>query len=606
MDARPDTSSNTASNGAAPTGGSRDQAVFAERLRVLNSNGPPIMLVNMTIAFVTWGLNRGTTPPWLTDTWLLAMTVMVGVRLHLYRQIAQRIDAPYQDLVWLARRLVGGSMTAGVLWGSTAMLFFHQTPLENQFFAVVVLIGMGAGAVASLTLYMPVFYGFLIPALLPLVLVCLWHSGPVYLALAFSTLVYATALCYFGGNFSRALVASMALRYENLDLVEELRAQKLQSDEASAAKSRFLAAASHDLRQPVHALSLFNSALQRRLLDADTAHIAGQVGAAVEALDRMFDALLDISRLESGGLEVRRQAIELAPLVTELLSELQPMADDKGLTLEAQDVEHWLYSDPALLERILRNLLSNAVRYTYRGGVQLRCRDEQGSVRIEVVDTGIGIAADDIEEIFQEFRQVGNAPRDRAKGLGLGLTIVDRSAKLLGTPVEVTSEPGRGSVFSVLVPRAQAASGREATLRASDDSKHHTVLPAMDVLVLDDEVNILQGMRVLLSDWGCVPTCCATYEVAMTALRDGLRPRAIIADFRLRGASTGYDLIRDARELLGAGLPSVLVTGDVGAQRLREAEAAGIPILRKPVPPAKLLSFLRSAARTAQALSAVS
>lgn len=606
MDARLVTSPNLASGGAPSTVDAREQAVFAERLRVLNSNGPPIMLVNMTIALVTWWLNRGTTPSWLTDAWLLGMTLMVGVRLQLYWHIAKAIDAPYQDLIWLARRLVAGSAAAGVLWGSTAMLFFHHTPLENQFFAVVVLIGMGAGAVASLTLYMPVFYGFLIPALLPLLLVCLWHGGPVYLALAFSTLVYAIALCYFGGNFSRALVASMALRYENLDLVEELRTQKQQSDEASAAKSRFLAAASHDLRQPVHALALFNSALQRRLLDADTAHIAGQVGAAVEALDRMFDALLDISRLESGGLEVRQQAIDLAPLVTELLSELQPMADDKGLTLEAQNVEQWVYSDPALLERILRNLLTNAVRYTNRGGVQLRCRDEQGSVRIEVADTGIGIAADDIEEIFQEFRQVGNAPRDRAKGLGLGLTIVDRSAKLLGTPVEVSSEPNRGSVFSVLVPRAPMPSGREVALRASVDARHHTVLPAMDVLVLDDEVNILQGMRVLLSDWGCVPTCCATYEAAMATLRDGLQPCAIIADFRLRGASTGYDLIRDARALLGAGLPSVLVTGDIGAQRLREAEAAGIPILRKPVPPAKLLSFLRSAARTAQALSAVS
>ncbi len=171
---------------------------------------------------------------------------------------------------------------------------------------------------------------------------------------------------------------------------------------------------------------------------------------------------------------------------------------------------------------------------------------------------------------------------------------------------KVSSEPNRGSVFSVLVPRAPMPSGREVALRASVDARHHTVLPAMDVLVLDDEVNILQGMRVLLSDWGCVPTCCATYEAAMATLRDGLQPCAIIADFRLRGASTGYDLIRDARALLGAGLPSVLVTGDIGAQRLREAEAAGIPILRKPVPPAKLLSFLRSAARTAQALSAVS
>jgi signal transduction histidine kinase len=301
---------------------------------------------------------------------MIAMGVMVGVRLFALRREPVDVAPSAAALRRSARRFVLGSLWAGLLWGATAVLFYWHGALEQQFLLVVALTGMGAGAVTSLIMYMPAFYAYVLPSLLPLAVVSLLLGDLPHAALGIATLVYAFALGYFGRNFSAALVESLALRYENLDLVEELRAQKRQADEANAAKSRFLAAASHDLRQPVHALALFSTTLAARRLEPGTRHLVSQIGAAVESLERMFDALLDISRLDAGVLRVRMEAFDLGTLVAELRAEFTPLAATKGLAFDAMEGACWVHADTALVERILRNLLSNAVRYTDSGTVR--------------------------------------------------------------------------------------------------------------------------------------------------------------------------------------------------------------------------------------------
>ena len=572
----------------------RERAVLAERLRILGRNNPPILFVHLVLAGIMWVANRPAASPWLSDAWLLAMGVMVAARLALHRR------APAATAVELRRQARGfvlGSGAAGVLWGSTALLYFWQGALEQQFLLVVALTGMGAGAVTSLIMYMPAFYAYLLPSLMPLAGVSLFYGDMPHAALGIATLVYALALGYFGRNFSRALVESLMLRYENLDLVGELRAQKQQADEANAAKSRFLAAASHDLRQPVHALALFNGTLQTRAVDDQTAHVVAQMGAAVETLERMFDGLLDISRLDAGVLEVRAEACDLAAISAELVAEFTPLAAEKGLVMSAQDMQGWVWADRALLERILRNLLTNAVRYTDSGTVCLRCREAASMLRIEVADSGPGIAAADQTAIFQEFHQLEDTRSHRRQGLGLGLAIVARAARLLGTRTEVHSSPGMGSVFSIALPRTQpvrrADTGRETAPVApvGDD------LDRLEVLVVDDNAGILKGMQTLLGDWHCAPTCCESHAAVLALLDEGYRPQAVIADFRLAGEHTGYDTILAVRAALGQPVPAIIITGDIVSARLREAQADGIPVLHKPAAPAKLRSFLRSARR---------
>ncbi len=578
--------------------GDRERAVLAERLRILGRNNPPILFVHLVLAGIMWVANRPAALPWLSDAWLLAMGLMVAARLALHRREPAATAAALRRQ---ARTFVMGSGAAGLLWGSTALLYFWPGALEQQFLLVVALTGMGAGAVTSLIMYMPAFYAYLLPSLLPLAGVSLVYGDTPHAALGIATLVYALALGYFGRNFSRALVESLMLRYENLDLVGELRAQKQQADEANAAKSRFLAAASHDLRQPVHALALFNGTLQTRPVDDETAHVVAQMGAAVETLERMFDGLLDISRLDAGVLEVRPEACDLAVIGNELVSEFTPLAAEKGLVISARDMRGWVWADRALLERIVRNLLANAVRYTDAGTVSLRCRESASMLRIEVADTGPGIAAADQAAIFQEFHQLADTRSDRRQGLGLGLAIVARAARLLGTRTEVRSTRGVGSVFAITLPRARRVPRVAAAREALPGAPIGDDIERLEVLVVDDNPGILKGMQTLLGDWRCVPTCCESHAAVLAVLAEGYRPQAVIADFRLPGEHTGYDTILAVRAALEQQVPAIIITGDIVSERLREAEAGGIPVLHKPAAPAKLRSFLRSARRAGAA-----
>ncbi|MEQ8663447.1 MAG: hybrid sensor histidine kinase/response regulator, partial [Gammaproteobacteria bacterium] len=349
----------------------------------------------------------------------------------------------------------------------------------------------------------------------------------------------------------------------------------------------------------LHALALFNTTLAARQLEPETRHVVAQIGAAVDTLERMFDALLDISRLEAGVMQVRIEAFDLGALIDDLRGEFTPLAAARGLVFEAPPTQCWVSADGALLERILRNLLSNAVRYSDTGTVALRTIENDAEVRIEVADRGRGIAAADQVAIFEEFHQLAAPPGGHREGLGLGLTIVKRAAQLLGSRIELRSAVGTGSVFALRLPRAAPAPPAAGLNDSGARMLASPVLDLLTVLVLDDDPGILRGMRTLLQDWQCEPLCCASHAEVLAVLATGARPRAIVADFRLGGEHTGVDAIRAVRAALGAEVPAIIVTGDIVAAELRRAEAAGIPILHKPVAPARLRSFLRAVARNA-------
>lgn len=371
---------------------------------------------------------------------------------------------------------------------------------------------------------------------------------------------------------------------------DALVAAKEEAERANRAKSQFLAAASHDLRQPVQSLYFFHEVLADQLKHHPGGVVVASMRRALDALKGLLDGLLDISRLHAGMVEVETAAVPVAALLGRLEAEYAPRAEAQGIGLRFVATTAWVRSDPAQLERILRNLLDNALKYTPGGGrVLVGCRRSGADLLVQVVDTGPGIPAEQQQAIFEEFVQLGNPERDRAKGLGLGLAIVRHLGRLLGHEITVRSRVGHGTIFSVSVPlaRPRRQEGRPAVAEEPP--------PPADrlALVVDDQPMVLDGLRALLQGWGWQVVAAATGDEAMRRLSGLDRPPdVIIADYRLPGEETGAAVIREVRKACRRSVPAVVLTGDTSAERIGECANSGIPLLHKPVDPAALRQAL--------------
>jgi signal transduction histidine kinase len=359
------------------------------------------------------------------------------------------------------------------------------------------------------------------------------------------------------------------------------------AEQATKAKSRFIAAASHDLRQPLHAIGLFTATLERRTRGAELQQVVDDLAQAVAAMERLFDSLLDISKLDAGTLTAEARAFRLEPLFAQIEAEYLDSAKQKGLRLRISPTSLVALTDEMLLHRLLANLVANAIRYTDRGSVMVCARRRGAEIRIEVRDSGIGIAPDEQDDIFQEFYQVANPARDRRLGLGLGLAIVARLAQLLHTRVGVRSAPGQGSVFSVSVRVGEASALPEyAPAREPEISAPQNTLA---VLVIDDDPLVLAGSESLLEDLGCDVTTVSDEADAREALaRLSERPVLVLCDLWLARGCNGIELLESLTALTRASVSGILISGDTRPETIRAAKAAGYPLLHKPVSPAKL------------------
>jgi signal transduction histidine kinase/CheY-like chemotaxis protein len=365
---------------------------------------------------------------------------------------------------------------------------------------------------------------------------------------------------------------------------EELGRLYQQLEAANLAKSRFLAAASHDLRQPLHALNLFVAQLRRETDQAERAHLVESIETSVAAMNELFNALLDISKLDAGVVALSISEFPVDHLLKRVEMTFAAASREKGLRLRVVSSSAFIRSDFILLERILLNLVSNAIRYTVRGGVVVGCRRRGGALRIEVWDSGIGIPEDQRGNIFREFYQLPATERDRSGGLGLGLAIVDRLCRLLNHPIEVTSRPGRGSRFAVMVPTALPRWLGELAPQVAVDQAMGKL-----VLVIDDDALVLDAMRGVLKNWGCSVVTADSVAAALACLAECERtPDLIISDYRLADGSNGIEAIARLREVLRAPVPAFLISGDTAPERLREAGASGYYLLHKPVLPIQL------------------
>ncbi|MDD2913954.1 MAG: ATP-binding protein [Gallionella sp.] len=398
-----------------------------------------------------------------------------------------------------------------------------------------------------------------------------------------NTVVYAS-ICVF--TFVIVFLLAVAARRRKL-LEADIVAAKQRAEDANLAKSKFLAAASHDLRQPIHAQGLFLDVLARTELSTYQREVLARANAASKSSVDMLNTLLDFSRIEAGVVEPCVQAFRLQPLFNKLEREFVSQADAKGLAYRSRETILEVQSDPMLVELILRNLISNAIRYTDRGGLLVACRKRGDQAVLEIWDTGIGIAPSHQQAVFREFHQLGNPEHDHRKGLGLGLAIVDGLARTLEHKLSVVSTPQRGSVFRLSLPIAVEVPPAEDHEPAQPGEQ----APNMRVLVLDDDEIVRTGMLHLLRDWGFECDVAESIEEAL-ALAQAHAPDLLICDYLLREPQTGLDAIAALRTVLGETLPAMLITGNTTPDLLNDAQAGGIPLLHKPVSPGQLQRVL--------------
>ena len=376
---------------------------------------------------------------------------------------------------------------------------------------------------------------------------------------------------------------------------EALRQAKHEADEANQSKTRFLAAASHDLLQPLNAARLFVSALeQQHGLDSEQRHLVDRLDGSIRSAEELLSTLLDISRLDAGAMPIDVGEFAIRDLLETLHAEFSPVALGRGLRFDRVDCSAWVVSDPKLLRRVLQNFLSNALRYTRSGGVLMGCRRREGQLLIQVVDTGGGIPADQTALIFREFHRLQESRSSQERGLGLGLAIVERIARMLDHPVSLRSVPGRGTAFGITVPMASGRVMASAPLRTG--KRRSRDLAGLHVLCIDNEPDILSGMRSLIEPWGCRVSLAGNEEEAVRRIeQDGL-PQLVLADYHLDDARNGIDLMNGLRARFGSGLSGVLITADQTDVVRNEARSHGYRMLPKPLKPAALRALLNRVA----------
>ena len=562
------------------------QRVIAEQVRAHYSQ-IPAMAIAPTLGglFTAWVLWNAVRNDYLV-VGLSAVAVLSAARLLLYRRyfaVSQQLAAANY---WKTAAVLAAAVS-GCIWGSAAPFLYPPDTPGYDVYLLILLTLLPIVPVAALAVYMPAFYAYYIPCIVPFIVsLALAGSYPERMT-ALLLIMMMGAMVTFARRYSEGFAQAIELR---LQLAEKSHALEL----AIQHKSRFIAAASHDLRAPVHAIGLFLESLKQRTDPTGTAEEIVHIERSLRTQREMLDDMLEVSRLEANVVKVNAFPFAAGDLLRKLKAEYAALASRQGLKFRLHVREAVIFSDPLLLERILRNLLSNALKFTRRGGVALICRPVGARVRLQVLDTGTGIRVEDLDQIFEEFTQLDNAERDSAKGLGLGLAIGQRMARLLGHTLNVRSEFGHGSNFTVEVA---ADKGPALPLTRSANISPISAPDAQHIVVIDDDEAVRASMLAILQRWGHRVTLASAGAQAQAALlASGLAVDLLIVDYRLADGEFGWDAIAMVEQTVGHKVPTIFITGDTAPEHIRECLEAGYALLHKPVDPKQLAAWIASAA----------
>lgn len=500
----------------------------------------------------------------------------------------------------IGRRTLVATFMAMIMASCFGTLAFFAVSQNNpliNLLVVMVMTGMVASATASIAHMVPMYVLYIFPLMLPVSVRFFTFDESAYHWIAGLILLYLVICLGTSRSIRSSIMHSINVRFDNFSLLENLQHEKSRAEQAlkraetaNHAKSKFLAAASHDLRQPLHSLRLFTATLELQTRETRHKTLASQIDSSVKSLEDLFNALLDISKLDAGTFSVSKQHVHLDSLLSQIEGEFKPLAQVKELSFNVILEDYVVFTDALLLERLIRNLASNAVRYTNEGEITISTESDRQKVWVSVSDTGIGMPETDQVRVFEEFVQLGNAERDRNQGIGLGLSIVKRLSELLDVSIKVQSTLGVGSVFTVGVPLGDPAQCEySSTLYKPSTDNVDTLF----VLVIDDEEEVCLAIEGLLETWGCIVMTATSGDAAISQLQEiGEVPDIVVSDYRLRDGENGGDVIQRVRDLLGLKIPAIILTGDIAPDRLIDIKALGYPMLHKPCEPDALRRLL--------------
>ena len=617
----------------------RQATSLAEEVRSAFDYLPASLAGNLAGVSVITLLFWSTAPRQVIAWWLVAFGLMLAMRIFLGHQfkltqaagVTASVDWPGWRLKWNL-----GTLSSAAMWGATAWLFYPSDQSIQQVGLIITIYTLSVAVVPVLATQPKVFLAFSALCFLPLA-ARIASEGTLYGYELAGILVLVFGLTtVLARSYRQALRRAIDLKLHADDLTAQLQVEKSAAEAARAeaegarsqaegarsqaegarveaegaralaeianrAKTQFFTAASHDLRQPLHAMGLFAEALRQKNHDVEVAHLVNSINESVDALEGLFSELLDITRIDSGGVEVHPQHFAMSDILRKLRLHFEPVAFEKGLALRLRGGQHWAHADPLLVERILRNLVSNAIRYTADGTVLVSCRRKGDALLLQVWDSGAGISQAQQARVFEEFYQVpkaeqsgGGAALHERKGLGLGLAIVKRLADLLEAPLSMESQLGRGTVFSLLVPAGKAA--RQVVSTASTLASRSLTLENRLIVLVEDEPVVLAGLEAVLKSWGAtlasfnsVSACVAWLEGRQTSLA---RPDLLIVDFRLEDGRSGLEAITLMRTHFKQKIPAIVVTGSTMTGHEQEAHDMDFHLLIKPVLPNKLRAMI--------------
>lgn len=525
----------------------------------------------LTYAFTIW-VSWQYVSAWALISWLV---LACGATVFFVYALSKPIEKLEASRYWEHWAICANFVTAAP-WGIFTLLFLDTNGYQHVVFLLCIYTAIMSGSLATNTSSQASYCAFVVGLTVPFFIKLISTGDQQFVLLGIMIAVYSVMMCFLSKNCNDLFIKSVVSSFENLDLVQKLSEEKAIAEKAVKAKTQFLAAASHDLRQPLNAINLFIGTLKTAKEKARQNQLIKKIDTSLIALNKMLHGLLDISKLDAEVTENAPRNLPLASLGHLLVAEYEKTTNVKIIADIDKDIYVW--ADQSILYRVVRNILDNAVKYTVEGEIRVAATTNDKQIIVTVSDTGIGIPSSELESVLVEFKQLNNPERDREKGLGLGLSIVDRLCKIAEFDLTISSQVGVGSTITIGLPKGVIVSSEDFVPKDASN------LINKYLLVIDDEVSILDAMTGTLTDWGCNVIACTSQAQALSKLINGnILPDGIISDFRLRNNEDGITTISSIREEFNRDIPAILITGDTAPDRITQAHSANVSVMFKPI-----------------------
>ena len=560
--------------------GPYQQKIDIEKILIAHRNCPATLIGNALGSIPMTLVMQNTAYSLSAIGWFSVLYLLIMVRWWHYKSL----DTTHTDtetIFHYGKVQVLLACLSGCIWGSAGVIFFDPASISNLAFIILTFVCMLAGSLASLSARPIAYLLFSLPVMLPLSIMMLLQQDHFYNWMGFGALVYLAATFAFCLNLYKVITQSLRLQYENLDLISDLQEQKEVADKANRDKSRFLASASHDLRQPLHAVNLFTELLSQKVTSTPQENDVRNIQQGLRSLNELLDVLLDISRLDADIVHAHKVSFDIGSLLKKMEPQFELDAARHKLRLHMQATSHTVFSDPILLERVITNLLVNALRYTPQGSVTVSISaQDDNNIALRITDTGIGIPKDSLDDIFDEFVQLDNPERNRQKGLGLGLAIVRRIMDLLEHTIKIESEVGKGTDIQLFLPLSDEKITHEH--QAHMINTRQNKLENLSVMIVDNEPDIIEAMSELLTGWGCDCRSYTSTEQAIKTIKAGDEPDFLLVDYRMPGDYNGCEFVNVIESIIGK-KPTIVITGDTSEHVLNEIKQQDLSLLDKPI-----------------------